>query len=118
MNRSGFSVPISCTCEDDTVTFGCSVDLFDGNLDTCSENCTDPSTGVASPCLVGSTCRNPLRYLDLPDLEATAFFQPCQAKAFTWAQDNANSQNSKCTSNYVSCCIGTVADGCPSTLNV
>lgn len=106
-NRSGFSVPITCTCEDDTITFGCSIDLFaEGE---CPDTCDD------GPCLQGATCRNPLRYLDEDGLTAAPFFMPCQGKAFTWARDDANSQNSRCTSNYISCCIGTEADGCPST---
>lgn len=100
-------MPITCSCQDDTVVFGCSIDLFEEG--ECPDTCDD------GPCLSGSTCRNPLRALDVPGLTAVEFFLPCQGKAFTWAQDAANAQNSKCTSNYINCCIGTEADGCPST---
>ncbi|KAJ4385530.1 hypothetical protein N0V93_009959 [Gnomoniopsis smithogilvyi] len=104
---SGFSVPITCSCQEETVVFGCSIDLFEEG--ECPDTCSDGS------CLVGSTCRNPLRDLDVAGLTAVDFFLPCQGKAFTWAQDGANAQNSRCTSNYITCCIGTEADGCPST---
>lgn len=99
------------------MTFGCSTDLFDDSEDAqdagpCPTGCfdDDPST----PCLVGSTCNNPLRALDVPDLTPAKFFARCQGTAFTYAQDTANAQNSQCTTNYISCCIGSDADGCPT----
>ncbi|CAN8102665.1 unnamed protein product [Discula destructiva] len=113
---SGYSVPITCECENAkraTVTFGCSVDLFDEGDASDSGPCPDTCFDGSSSCLVGSTCNNPLRALDVDGLTPAPFFQRCQGAAFTYARDTANSQNSQCTTNYISCCIGSAEDGCP-----
>lgn len=101
-NRSGFSVPITCSCNsDNTVLSGCNLDLW--SMGDCSGDAgTDDGMGV---------CNNPLRPVDKDGLTATAFFLPCQGAAFTWPRDASNG-NGVCQSGQVTCCVG--SDGCPA----
>lgn len=102
LNRNGFSVPITCSCNDDnTVLSGCNLDLW--SMGSCSGDAgTDDGQGA---------CANPLRPDNSASLTATPFFLPCQGAAFTWPRDDANS-NAGCQSGQVTCCVG--SDGCPS----
>ncbi|POS81015.1 hypothetical protein DHEL01_v200588 [Diaporthe helianthi] len=101
---NGFSVPITCSCNaDSAVLSGCSLDLW-----TTGSSCS----GAAGTDNGQGACANPLRPDDSAQLGATSFFAPCEGAAFTWPRDDANSEG-MCQSAQVTCCVGTVADGCP-----
>lgn len=63
---------------------------------------------------VNGACPNPIRPIDVDGLIPNAFFQPCQARAFTYPRDPGNA-NGLCDSNVIECCIGSDAQGCKST---
>lgn len=62
---------------------------------------------------MNGACPNPIRPIDVDGLIPNAFFQPCQARAFTYPRDPGNA-NGLCDSNVIECCIGSDAQGCKS----
>ncbi|KAK4209084.1 hypothetical protein QBC37DRAFT_295331 [Rhypophila decipiens] len=87
---TGFSVPITCSC-DVGVIGGCNKWLWD--MGRCPND-----NGVGS-------CKNPERDSRGP---ANAFFKPCEHAAYTYAYDDeANTGNGICGGDTVTCCVGT-----------
>ena len=88
---TGFSLPITCSCDGKGVVAGCNKYLWD--LGKCPND-----NGVGS-------CRNPLRG-NTGATSATAFFAPCAHVAYTYPHDDAANKNGICTSGKVTCCVG------------
>lgn len=92
-HSNGFSVPITCTCdEDNKFLSGCNKDLW--TMSTCPQN-----NGMGS-------CKNPLR-VPLGKQEPTPFFKPCEAKAYTYPSDDMAMSEGTCQDGRVTCCVGT-----------
>ncbi|KAM7190840.1 hypothetical protein V8F33_009263 [Rhypophila sp. PSN 637] len=87
---TGFSVPITCSC-DVGVIGGCNKWLWD--MGRCPND-----NGVGS-------CKNPERDSRGP---SHPFFKPCEHAAYTYAYDDeANTGNGVCGGDTVTCCVGT-----------
>ncbi|KAJ6781188.1 hypothetical protein PWT90_05965 [Aphanocladium album] len=89
----GFSRSISCKCDENDITVGCSKELWALN------RCPDDN-GVGS-------CRNPKR-ADDHATQPTDFFRPCtyHGGAFTYPRADANTMYARCPSERYTCCIG------------
>ncbi|KAJ3492859.1 hypothetical protein NLG97_g5101 [Lecanicillium saksenae] len=89
----GFSRAISCKCDDNNLTVGCSKELWALN------HCPDDNW-------VGS-CRNAKRNDDHAT-EPLEFFRPCtyHGGAFTYPRADANTMYARCPSERYTCCIG------------
>lgn len=88
----GYSVPITCSCNNVAVT-GCNKDLFSLN------SCPDPAPGPV--------CHNPEQN-ELTGNTAAPFFAPCRGSAYTYPTDNNAVSNSPCSNNVIDCCVGTI----------
>ncbi|KAF3764196.1 hypothetical protein M406DRAFT_258973 [Cryphonectria parasitica EP155] len=104
---NGYTVPITCTCNDDnSFLSGCSTDLF--SVGTCGQ---DGETDIQA----AGACQNPTNEASGSATSASPFFAPCAGKAYTFPNDNGANSEGKCTSGAATCCVGTSANGCPST---
>lgn len=105
--RNGFTLPVVCYCNGSQVT-GCMKDLF--TLGDCPVSPTPgaklrPARFARSVVLTeisarkkldeSDACINPKRGDDLT-YTASAFFQPCQGEAYTFANDHAANSWGEC----------------------
>jgi len=96
---SGFSVPVTCMCQDARVVTGCTKNLW--ALGRCDGD-GQRDNGVGG-------CWNPRR--DQAKIQSPAsFFAPCQHMAYTYVEDHAANANGWCTGDTITCCIG---ERCP-----
>ena len=93
----GYTVPITCSCDKETVHMGCNVDLWD-TIDVCPHESDGP------------ICYNPAA--TKVDDPAEPFFKPCKGAAYTFPSDDEAS--GACKGSLISCCVG--AD-CPANPN-
>ncbi|KAK0512416.1 hypothetical protein JMJ35_005544 [Cladonia borealis] len=93
----GYTVPITCSCDKETVYMGCNIQLWNT-----TQSCPDEGDGPI--------CYNPAAAnVDGP---AHPFFEPCQGAAYTFPTDDSATR--ACKSSMISCCVG--AD-CPANPN-
>ena len=93
----GYTVPITCSCDKETVHMGCNIELWNT-----THSC--PNEGD------GPICYNPAAAnVDGP---ADPFFGPCQGAAYTFPADDR--ATGACKGSLISCCVG--AD-CPANPN-
>ena len=93
----GYTVPITCSCDNETVYMGCNIELWNT-----TQSCPDEGDGPI--------CYNPAAAnVDGP---AHPFFGPCQGAAYTFPADDLATR--ACKGSLISCCVG--AD-CPANPN-
>lgn len=93
----GYTVPITCSCDKETVYMGCNIELWNTTQD-----CPDQGDGPI--------CYNPAAAnVDGP---TDPFFAPCQGAAYTFPADDR--ATGACKGSLISCCVG--AD-CPANPN-
>ena len=90
----GYTVPITCSCDKETVYMGCNIELWNTN-----QTCPDEGDGPI--------CYNPAAAI--VHGPAHPFFEPCQGAAYTFPADDYATR--ACKSSIISCCVG--AD-CPA----
>ena len=85
----GYTVPITCSCDNEKVIMGCNVDLFNT-----TETCTHEGDGPI--------CYNP----QAAEVHGPAdpFFAPCEGAAYTFPTDDTGTH--ACKGSLVNCCIG------------
>ena len=93
----GYTVPITCSCDKETVHMGCNVELWD-TYDVCPHESDGP------------ICYNPAA--TKVDGPAEVWFRPCEGAAYTFPWDDK--ATGACTGSLISCCVG---GDCPANPN-
>ncbi len=96
----GYTVPITCSCDNETVYMGCNVELWNT-----TQTCPDEGDGPI--------CYNPAAInINGP---ADPFFGPCQGAAYTFPADDLATR--ACKGSLISCCVGADCHANPNQLD-